>query len=233
MTQWTNEYNPVFVCEDGSSFPVRRIGWISPIPAEYKKYPYYSKYSWQVSLHYKATGTTVITDADYQRLMQFVKYGHYEFSQYLLEACNLESGNAKVSIRADINGRFLCAEDLGSPDSRPIIANRSTASDWESFTIFLNPDQTYSFKSNANGKFVSVRVDDGGRLIAGSAKIGLWEKFYCARRILDDRGRLLLFSVANEKYVSVDPNSGIVCACADAPREWEWLYITDAKAKRV
>ncbi len=192
--------NPVFVDSSGSSIQIRRIGrpigGISPSSMQ-------------------------LTNADNERLMQFVKYEHDEFEHDLLQ---LMGGNVKVSIRADINGRFLCADNLGSPDSRPLIANRDAASDWETFTIFLNPD-SFSLKSNANGKFVSVKVNDGGRLIAEAAKIGLCEKFLYARRILDNRNRLLLRSLANEKFVSVDPNTGNVRASADVPREWEWLLI--------
>ena len=193
--------NPVFVDSLGSSIQIRRIGRpIGGISAS--------------SIHH-------LTQADHAKLMQFVKYEHDEFEYDLLQ---LMGGNVKVSIRADSNGRFLCADNLGSPDSRPVMANRDATSEWETFTIFLNPD-SFSLKSNANGKFVSVRVNDGGRMVAEADNIGLCEKFLYARRILDNSNRLLLRSLANGKFVSVDPNTGNVSARADVPREWEWLFI--------
>lgn len=181
--------------------------------------------TWEMFLTGKCMTVSYITDAEHDQLLQLVRcaFGRPH------GAC---SHDTKVFLQAHINGKFLCADNLGSPDSRPIIANKDTASDWEAFTIFKNADDAFSLKSNANGKYLSAMVNDGGQLIARADKIDQWEKFQYATRInsqiLDSQTAkygTVIRSVANQKYVSVDPNSGKVSACADAPREWEWLLI--------
>lgn len=205
-----------FICEDGSTIAIWRI--ISIFPTSQKSYYPGPMLPWTVRLGYKCAVEHLISDADHERLLQFAKY---KFS--LGPGCPFDN-NVGVVIRAHINGKYFCADDAGRPESRPIVANRDIASEWERFTTSVNSDYSLSLKSNVNGKYLSARVDDGGRLTVEADKINAWEKFLVYKHIFDNR--YVLRSVANDKYVSVNPNTGSVCACADAPREWEWMSIS-------
>ena len=189
---------------------------ISIFPSSQKSYGPVPTPPWTVLLGYKCVVERFISDADHERLLQFAKYKFFPVAQ-------LSFDNA-VFIRAHINGKYFCADEAGRAEYRPIVANRDVASDWEHFMIVKNSDGSLSMKSNANGKFLSVRLDDGGRITAGADKVDSCEKFQIfVQRI---GGQYALLSVANKKYVSVDPKTGSVRACADAPREWEWISIS-------
>lgn len=68
-----------------------------------------------------------------------------------------------------------------------------------------NSDQTVSFKSKASGLYVTAIADDGGKLMPRATTIQDWEKFM--KETLPD-GTIALRALANNKYVSVDPNNG-------------------------
>ena len=133
----------------------------------------------------------------------------------------------EVSIKAYSNGKFLCADDVGQPNARLIMANRDIPSDWEKFMIVRNSDGTISIKSLANGKFLSSMINSDGRLIAWADVNDAWEKFWITKRIKG--GNYILRSYANMKYVTVIPATGLVIAQADVADEWEWLTISPCK----
>lgn len=130
-----------------------------------------------------------------------------------------------VFIQAYSNGKYLCADCIEQAADRPIRANRSVASDWETFVAIENSDGTVSFKSKANGKFISTEVDSGGILNARADKIDAWEKFWLTRRNKENGGHYILRSCANKKYVTVDRDTGLVAALVDVADEWEWLEV--------
>lgn len=132
-----------------------------------------------------------------------------------------------VTIKARSNGKFLCADNLGQPDARPILANRDIPSDWEKYMIVRNSDGTISIKSLANGKYLSAMINTDGRLNAWADINDAWEKFWITKRI---KGRnFILRSYANMKYVTVIPETGLVIAQADVADEWECLDIVPFK----
>ncbi|HYF64279.1 MAG TPA: glycoside hydrolase family 5 protein, partial [Herpetosiphonaceae bacterium] len=57
----------------------------------------------------------------------------------------------------------------------------------------------------ANNKYVSADLNQGGKLVAGSAGVLGWEKF---RRVDLGNGTFGLQALANNKYVSADLNQG-------------------------
>ena len=125
-----------------------------------------------------------------------------------------------ANIRASVNGKFFCA-DMGSENVRSIFANRDNASDWETFTILPNNDGTVSLKSKANGRYVSAEINSDCRLNARAFGVDACEKFW----LKEMDGKWTLRSYANGKYVSVNPNTGIACAFAAVPNDWEFLEI--------
>lgn len=130
-----------------------------------------------------------------------------------------------VAVRSHSAGQFLCADASGQSDSRPIFANRDRVADRERFVILRNSDGTVSLKAKANGKYLTALINDGGRLVALADKIDAWEKFWMTKRIGGGE-HYILRSYANMKYVSVNPDTGWVCASADVADEWEWLTIS-------
>ena len=129
----------------------------------------------------------------------------------------------EVFIQAFSNGEYFCADGEEQETARRIMANRDNPSDWEKFVLSRNADGTVSVKAKVNGKFLSVEAEADGRMNAQADEIREREKFWLARR--EDNGRYVLRSFANMKYVSTDPDTGLVAAQSDVAKEWEWLNI--------
>ena len=83
------------------------------------------------------------------------------------------------SILAMANNQYVCAEDYGNG---PLVANRSSASDWESFKVIYNSDGTVSFLSQISNKYVCADLNLGGQLIADRTAIDTWEVQNCGFR---------------------------------------------------
>lgn len=126
------------------------------------------------------------------------------------------------SILAMANNQYVCAEDYGNG---PLVANRSSASDWESFKVIYNSDGTVSFLSQISNKYVCADLNLGGQLIADRTAIDTWEKF----RIVDlGDGTVALLALANNMYVSADLNQGAVLyANRSSIDTWEKFKITE------
>lgn len=123
------------------------------------------------------------------------------------------------SIRASADNSFVSADNAGAS---PLIANRATASTWESFQVVNNSDGTISLKSVINNLFVTADPNTGGQLIATKTTIGNAEKF---RRIAQSNGTVALQSVANGQFVSADLNIGDVLI-ANRPTASTWEQFT-------
>ncbi|WP_053375659.1 glycoside hydrolase family 5 protein [Paenibacillus sp. FJAT-27812] len=108
------------------------------------------------------------------------------------------------SLKANANSTFVSADNAGL---NPLIANRTTAGDWERFKVINNADGTISLLSLTNLKYVQADLNNGGRLIANASFIGTWEKFY--RQDLGN-GLVALKSAANNLFVCADLNNGNV-----------------------
>lgn len=129
---------------------------------------------------------------------------------------NPPAGGSKINIKALANGQFVAAEDAGAS---PLVANRASASGWETFTVINNADGTISLLSAANNKYVTAVIDENTQLLARATAIQAWEKF---RKIDRGGGKVALQSVANNKYVSADLNKGgVLYANRDTASGWE------------
>jgi endoglucanase len=127
-----------------------------------------------------------------------------------------------VTIRSNINGKFVCADNAGAS---PLIANRDAASTWESFYEVQATQTQVAFVSLANGLFVTADIANrGGQLIAGWATRPLgWELF---TPVAEPDGQWALLSGANGMYVTAE-NAGASPLVANraAVSTWELFWI--------
>lgn len=78
-------------------------------------------------------------------------------------------------------------------------------------------------KSHANGLYVSMRVEEGGRLIAMAPSAGPWERFTICRA--EGNGATFIYSPTAQRWVSVRiEEGGIVRAAGEQPGPWELFY---------
>lgn len=76
--------------------------------------------------------------------------------------------------------------------------------------------------SHANGKFVSMRVEEAGRIVANADSPGPWESFTVCRA---SNGATFFYSPTARRWVSVRlDESGIVRANGAEPGPWEIIY---------
>jgi xyloglucan-specific endo-beta-1,4-glucanase len=80
-----------------------------------------------------------------------------------------------ITLKALANSKYVCADNGG--DSA-LIANRTSISDWEKFTVSKNSDGSYSFKSKVNGQFVCADNWGNNALIANRTSASGWESFW-------------------------------------------------------
>jgi Chitinase class I len=107
-------------------------------------------------------------------------------------------------IKSAFNNQFVSADNQGAS---PLVANRGTAQEWETFNVINNSDGTISFQAVANNKYVTADLNQETKLIARATEIQAWEKF---RKIDRGNGKMALQAVANNLYVSADLNNGAV-----------------------
>lgn len=127
------------------------------------------------------------------------------------------------SILSMANNMYVCADNYGND---PLIANRSSASDWEAFKVIRNSDGTVSFLSQISNKYVSADLNIGGKLIADRTAIDTWEKF----RIVElGDGTVALQALANNMYVCADLDQGAVLYAnrSSVGGAWEAFKITE------
>lgn len=112
------------------------------------------------------------------------------------------TGYSYLTARA--NSNIISADNYG--DS-PLVANKTSAGDWELFKVINNSDGTISLQSKVNNKYVCADIDQGTKLIARSTSIQQWEKF---KKVQLADGTIALQAMANNKYVCTDVNNGAV-----------------------
>ncbi|GKU26382.1 chitosanase [Clostridium folliculivorans] len=128
------------------------------------------------------------------------------------------------SITSVYNGSYISADNYGN---NPLVANRTTAGDWEKFQVIQNSDGTISLLSKINNKYVCADLNNGTKLVARSTTIDGWEKFKLV--ILSD-GNVGLQAMANNKYVCADYNNGgVLYANRDSISGWETFSIKAAQ----
>lgn len=125
------------------------------------------------------------------------------------------------TLKSAFSNQYVSAEGQGAS---PLVANRTTAAEWETFTVNENSDGTVSFLSAANNKYVTADLNQGTKLIARAASIQAWEKF---KKIDRGNGKFALQALANNLYVSADMNEGAVLyANRTAPSGWEEFVLS-------
>lgn len=127
---------------------------------------------------------------------------------------------AVVTLKAKVNGKFVCAENGGNA---ALIANRASAAGWETFDTIRNSDGTYSFKARANGKYVCAENGGNSALIANRSAIGGWEKFTVTKH---SDGSVSLKAQANGKFVCADDwGNAALIANRTSAGDWEQFWV--------
>jgi GH25 family lysozyme M1 (1,4-beta-N-acetylmuramidase) len=108
---------------------------------------------------------------------------------------------APFGLSARANNRYVTAENAGS---RPLIANRGSIGNWETFDPVDAGDGYIALRAHANGRYVTAESAGAQPLIANRTAIGAWEKF----KIVDNPdGSISLLANANGLYVTAE-NAG-------------------------
>ena len=79
------------------------------------------------------------------------KFGVFTLNHTQLNP-NTTNTTQNVNITSSFNGLFVSAENAGTAN---LIANRTTAAAWESFSLRFNSDATVSFIANVSGRGVT------------------------------------------------------------------------------
>ncbi|QAA34430.1 cellulase family glycosylhydrolase [Clostridium manihotivorum] len=125
--------------------------------------------------------------------------------KYTTASTPVNTGYSYLTARA--NGNIISADNYGND---PLVANRSSAGDWELFKVIDNGDGTISFLSKVNEKYVAADLNNGNKLIARSTSIQQWEKF---KKVPQADGTVALQAMANNLYVTADlNNNGVLYA---------------------
>lgn len=108
-------------------------------------------------------------------------------------------------LKSDSSNQYAKCKD-GSNDTT-IVASSSNRDEWEQFMVIKNNDGTVSFKSYISGKYICM-VSEGAYLTANTNAINNGEKFIIERFARDDSDskQVAIKSVANGKYLAVDPS---------------------------
>ena len=143
----------------------------------------------------------------------------------IYHAGGFEATDSKDCVRSYIavrgvhcGGRFICMNMDGDAE---LVANRTVTDEWEIFALVMNPQGSWSLQSKANGKFVCVDLNQGGKLLARNDTIDGSAEFELVP-IGGKRPRFALKSKATNKYVSVCENQGnILFANGPEIKDWE------------
>ncbi|QRO00602.1 right-handed parallel beta-helix repeat-containing protein [Archangium violaceum] len=106
-----------------------------------------------------------------------------------------------VSLQAVGNGMYVCAEDAGSS---PLIANRTAAGPWETYTVVDAGNGNIALRAQINEMYVCAENTGSSPLIANRTAVGPWESF---TEVDAGNGNIALRAQVNGLYVSAS-NSG-------------------------
>jgi len=128
---------------------------------------------------------------------------------------------SSIAIRALANQKLVTAENAGAT---PLIANRTSASQWETFTVRMLGGDEVALFSLADNKWVTAESAGNSPLIANRDAIQTWETFHW---ISLGGERFALRANANGRYVSAD-NAGQspLIANRDTVGLWETFEAT-------
>ncbi|WP_138180414.1 fascin domain-containing protein [Nakamurella multipartita] len=109
-----------------------------------------------------------------------------------------EPTNGAVALRAEVNGRYVVAENAGQS---PLIANRSAVGPWESFDMIQINSTDIALRAQANRKYVCAESGGANPLISNRDAAGAWETF---QLIHNSDGTVSLRSRANGRIVTAE-----------------------------
>ena len=103
----------------------------------------------------------------------------------------------QAGLYALANGRYVTAEAAGA---QPLIANRTSLGDWETFDLVDTGDGFVALFSHADRRFVTAE-NGGAKPLIANRTTGDWEKFTLVR---NTDGTVSLLAHANGRYVMAD-----------------------------
>lgn len=134
---------------------------------------------------------------------------------------NVQSSEKKIALKAH-NGQFVCAEGGGG---RELIANRSQAREWETFTLVTLSDNNKIALKAHNGQFVCAEGGGGREVVANRSEIGQWETFTLVT--LPGKNKIAL-KTHNGLFVCAEGGGGReIVANRQEAREWETFTMID------
>jgi hypothetical protein len=126
------------------------------------------------------------------------------------------AGGQQVAMRAQANGRLVCAESAGGAS---LIANRAAVGAWETFTMVDQGGGTVAIRAGANNMYVCAENGGGSALIANRYSPGPWETFTL---ITNGDGSFSLRAQANGRLVCAEGAGGSpLIANRDGIGQWE------------
>lgn len=134
-----------------------------------------------------------------------------------------------MGIKANINGKYVCADNYGQTN---LVAIKDAHQEWEDFRLIENSDGTVSFLSRANNKYLCTIFDDADTehpVRARSNQISTWEKFY---RIKNDDGSYSFKTFEKNLYLQADIDSStyaIIHARGQSIGTWERFSLENNK----
>ena len=128
--------------------------------------------------------------------------------------------NKQISLKSNANNRWVSADNAGAS---PLIANRSAAGLWETFTV-VDASESYGYgavalRASANNRYVTADPAGKKPLIASRTIVGPWEAFLWTDQ---GDGTISLRSLANSQVVCADKNgvNPLINNCI-TPGPWE------------
>jgi hypothetical protein len=134
---------------------------------------------------------------------------------FALAASGVGSSGSAVSLRAHANGDIVTADNAGAS---PLIANRTSVGNGETFDLINNSDGSVSLRAHANGDIVTADNAGASPLIANRTSIGPWEEFDL---INNSDGRVSFRAHANGDIVTAD-NAGASALIANRTAIGSW-----------
>jgi hypothetical protein len=137
-----------------------------------------------------------------------------------------------VVIKSTANQKYVSAE-VGGADYAMLAADSATVGSLQQFSECYDPQTgAISFRSNANGLWVSAELTYGGNnyaeLRARATTIGPWERY---RLVGSAGGVVAMESLANQQYVSAEilyqsPYADLLRARSASVGPWEQFTVT-------
>jgi hypothetical protein len=120
-----------------------------------------------------------------------------------------------VALRALVNNMYVSADNYGN---NPLIANRTTASTWETFDEIDMGNGNIALRAHVNNKYVCADNAGTSPLIANRTSVGSWETYH--KEAVP--GGYALKSLANNMYVCADNyGNNPLIANRTSPSTWE------------